>query len=299
MRRSSLWILTCLAALCCFGQGNENVTVENVGTLQVLVVNGFPAGSLGAEIQSEYLALATNSGVVNTYTPSPSNLPSKTSLWTWPIDLTCVGVGSWGFQTVLISSNLLLANNHYDFCGQTFNSNAFVIFTETNGTITHTNYVQSVFCHGPGGGNNDPMEIVLLQSNVDAHIKPAWVFPENVTNYFVNHAFGGAGIGVIFPHKNTGTVDQRITTGVSPYDNITLGTHTYDSLPFPGSDPTGGDSGTPFLTVLSNKPVLLFALTSPIGNGNWISSAQAWFWMMTNGTSNSLNQINISAFPTY
>lgn len=287
-------IVLSLIILCSFSSLAQPVAaVANVSQIVMIPpTNGFYMGSLGYECSKEYFALAANTNNTASYTPSTTTLGSNTLVWTYPMDLSCIGYGTWGGQTVLVGSNLCVGNAHLDTnsggCGVIYNPSGSVSFTGTNG-VSHAYQIATVICGGP-----DDVELFTLVSAVDIGINPAWVFPASVTNNFIGHTV--TNLPIIYPHQNTTHLDARI---ISDFNGLQMDTGIFTGQFFAGIQPTSGDSGSPLFTVVNGKTILLLTLHLANGQGDFVSSQPVWNFMNSNNVISELKQIDLSGFNTY
>ena len=100
--------------------GNYSVSVSNASgsvtssnailTVLTLTINPYAVGTLGYDLfEGTYEKAGMTNSRTASYNPNASNLGTNTAVWTWPINLSCVGYCSDGFQSVLITSNELLS----------------------------------------------------------------------------------------------------------------------------------------------------------------------------------------------
>jgi hypothetical protein len=281
MRRST-FILTLFFALTASAQ---QLTVGNlkVGTL-IQLPPGW--GTLGYAINTNVAALAANT---NTGSYSTLTLATNSGVWTWPVNLSCVGRGSDGFQHVLLTPNVVLVNDHYGpAVGQT------VTFTGTDG-IQYTQAISNLFY------SIGDLVLAQMSNSYPASVVPPWIFPPNYTNYLAGHT--PVGLNGFYPHSNTAQLEQCNVNNwfhnfVTPWWlTYAMGFNANDH--HPGTYPTAGDSCGPFFMVLNNRPIVLFATTSTSAEGCGVSDPP-YFSFITNslGGTNGLKILNLSNYPT-
>ena len=265
------------------------LTSSNVN-LSVLTVpiNPYPLGSLGYDLfEGTYEKAGLTNSRTASYNPNASNLGTNTAVWTWPINLSCVGYSSSGYQSVLIASNKLLTCAHYGGeAGQT------VIFHDTNGVpwvAVVTNTIHPIA----------DLVIAQLSNAAPASIVIPYVLPPNYTNYLAGRRL--LGMPAFWLHKNTGHIDYAPITDLGDYGWYGYGTwmrlnHTNSG--FSGSAATGGDSGAPAFLSWSNCPVLMFAASlSGDASGLFVSGSTNWNSLAALGLTNGLKVLNLSGYP--
>src|SRR5262249_8633213 len=112
MRWLSILLLSLVTA---FAQ-NAYVGTLRVGTLTLPCQNcppRYPQGTLGYELTTNISILTTNTAKAWVYFPDFSDLGYNTNVWTWPVNLSCVGYASDGYQSVLLTRNKLLSCRHF------------------------------------------------------------------------------------------------------------------------------------------------------------------------------------------
>ena len=278
--------------------GSYSVSVSNVGgavtssdailAVEVVPINPYPFGTLGYDLfEGTYEKAGQTNSRTASYNPNASNLGTNTAVWTWPINLSCVGYSSSGFQSVLIASNELLACGHYGGeAGQK------VTFHDTNGVpwvAVVTNTIHPI------------ADLVIAQlSNVaPASIVIPYVLPPDYTNYLVGHTL--LGMPAFWLHKNTGHIDYSPIADLGDYGWYGYGTWVrlnHANYGFSGSSATGGDSGGPAFLSWSNCPVLMFATTLP-GDacGLFVSGLTNWNSLAALGLTNGLKVLDLSGYP--
>lgn len=238
--------------------------------------------------------LAANSRRTWSFNPSAPGLGSNRRVWTWPVNLSCVGYASDGYQATLIASNKLLTCNHYG--GESGQS---VQFYDTNGVsfVGHVAKVLNVL---------GDMDIAILSNSAPASIVIPYVFPPD----YINHRSLPTLFLVpcVWLHKNTGQIQYEVVEGCG-YRSLTGGAANevldLDSPCVPwssfscGTGATGGDSGSPAFAVLdgSQTPILLFAATLPTPSGAFVSGEHDWAALAALGLTNGFNILNLSAYP--
>jgi hypothetical protein len=234
---------------------NAHVNILRVGMVVAPCQNcppTYPTGTLGYELTTNISTLATNLTRTWSYDPNISELGSDQSVWTWPVNLSCVGYSSDLYQCVLLTPNELLTCAHMggEF-GQT------VTFHDTNGTAwvgVVTNVV----------GIIGDMVVARLSNSAPATIVIPWVLPPNYTNYFSSHSI--LGIPAFWCHKNAGQLEYAPIVECVDKTGIFGGFGTWLRIEHngygsfgSGTAGTGGDSASPAFLMYKNEPVLLFA----------------------------------------
>jgi hypothetical protein len=264
---------------------NATVTVLTVLTGPV---NPYAPGTLGYDLFQGTYALASSTNKTAFYDPNTSSLGTNSAVWTWPINLSCVGYASDGYQSVLITSNELLVCAHYGGeAGQT------VTFHDTNGVAwvaVVTNVVNVIA----------DMDIAQLSNAAPASIVIPCVLPPDYTNYIAGYSL--VGMPAFWLHKNSAHIDYAPVAEVVDGDYYGYGTwmdllhNDYGS--YSGMTATGGDSGSPGFISLSNNPILLFATTlTPDAAGLFVSGETNWNALAALGLTNGMNILDLSGYP--
>jgi len=255
-------------------------------------VSSYAPGTLSNDLFTNVTALATNISRTWSYNPNSPNLGTNQSVWTWPVNLSCLGYASDGFQSVLIARNELLVCGHYG--GE---SGKTVLFFDTNG-VSWTAVVTNVL------GIIADMEIAQLSNSAPAAIVIPYVLPPNYTNYLAGHSIVGLpcfwcqkNSGILQYSKISSLVDNSTSYGYGTWMTVFhAGTGPFGN----GSGATGGDSGSPaFMIWTNNVPILLFATTFGMGgaDGMFISGQTNWSSLASSpvGT-NGLNILSLSGY---
>ena len=233
---------------------SQAMTVTNMTVTSVTT-----AASLASTLTSTITTLnaKTNSGAYSTLT-----VATNTQVWTWPVNLSCVGVcQNGGYQSVLIGRNAVLSNNHFGGVGTSF-------------TMTDTNGVQFTIPVSATYGTND-LQIAILVSNAPASVLIPGILPSNYTNFLFGHT-NLIRKYAFWLHKNSSAIELVTVGNQYPASNdATYGT----TMSFAttggihgGSYPSGGDSGSPVFFVIGNTPVLAYTMTTAGGAGCFVSS---------------------------
>jgi hypothetical protein len=232
------------------------------------------------------------------YWPSDTSLGTNRRVWTWPVNLSCVGMASDGYQSVLIAPDKLLTCGHY--MGEQGKS---VQFHDTNG-IPWTGYVSKVV------NVVGDMCISFLRSPAPPSILIPSIFPPDATNYLPNHSF--LRLPAFWLHKN-GT--DGVSGGTIQYDPVlqfgeanafgAIGTwmrvrHNGFGPFGNGTSATGGDSGGPAFMMFSNTPVLLFAATtSGDAAGMFVSGSRNFTALAAGGYTNGMDILDLRNFKKF
>ena len=253
-----------------------------------LTIQNVTAQSLTNDLSANINALASNTNATWSYNPYLPNLGTNTAVWTWPVNLSCVGIGSSGFQAVLLTSHELLSCNHIGGLGG--NS---IVFYDTNG-VPWTAWVSNVV------NVTSDLDISQLSNSAPASIVIPYVFPPDYTNYLPSHSIKG--LPAFWLHKNTAHIeyapvsDSFVNNGtewVSVYHN---GYGAFGN----GSSGTSGDSGSPAFLIWKDAPVLLFAATyANDAEGMFISGASNWTAVVKSIGTNGFNVLDLSHYPVF
>ena len=271
-----------------FSDGGTDLSADAILTVLTVPVNPYALGTLGYDLfEGTYEKAGRTNSRTASYSPNLSNLGTNTAVWTWPINLSCVGYASDGYQSVLIASNELLACGHYGGeSGQT------VTFHDTNGVpwvAIVTNTIKPIA----------DLVIAQLSNTAPAAIVLPCVLPPVYTNYLAGHTL--LGMPAFWLHKNTGHIDYAPIAGLGDYDWYGYGTWVkldHGNYGFGGSSATGGDSGSPGFLCWSNCPVLMFATTlSGDACGLLVSGATNWNSLAALGLTNGMKVLDVSGYP--
>ena len=232
------------------------------------------------------------------YDAGAVGLGTNTLVWTWPINLSCVGIASDGYQAVLVSPDKLLTCAHYGGeKGQT------VRFQDTNGVpwVAHVARVVNV---------SGDLCLSILSNSAPPSIELPALFPPEAPEYLPGHDW--TGLPAFWLHRNG---IHGLPGGTIQYDPVSryikargeggLGAWMqvrHDGWgPFGnGSSATGGDSGSPAFMDFSNTPVVLFAATAPgDATGEFISDSGVFSAMVNDGLTNGMKFLDLHAFHRY
>jgi len=249
-----------------------------------LTLQTVTAQSLTNDLSTNINALALSTNATWSYNPYLPNLGTNAAVWTWPVNLSCVGMASSGFQAVLLTRNEILTCNHIGGLGG--NS---IVFCDTNG-VQWTAWVSNVV------NVTSDMDISQLSNSAPASIVIPYVLPPNYTNYLPSH--GIQGLPAFWLHKNTSQIEYATITvsfedlgewvsifhnGYGPFGN--------------GNSATSGDSGSPAFLIWKNSPVLLFAATyGSDAEGMFISGTNNWNAILNSIGTNGLNVLNLGVY---
>jgi len=228
----------------------------------------------------------TNSRTAS-YSPNASNLGTNSAVWTWPVNLSCVGYSSDGYGSVLITRNELLVCGHDGGeLGQT------VTFHDTNGVpwvAVVTNTIHPIA----------DLVIAQLSNAAPTSIFIPYVLPPDYTNYLPGHTL--LGMPAFWLHKNPGHIDYAPIADIGDYGWYGYGTWVklfHANYGFGGSAATGGDSGCPGFLSWSNCPVLMFATTiSGDAGGLFVSGMTNWNSLAALGLTNGMKVLDLSSYP--
>jgi hypothetical protein len=250
-------------------------------------INPYTPGSLGYDLFAGTYALANSTNRTASYIPNAASLGTNSAVWTWPVNLSCVGYASDGYQSVLIAPDKLLTCAHFGGeAGQT------VTFHDTNG-ILWTAVVTNTL--------NPIADIVIarLKEPAPPSILIPYVLPADYTNYVEGHTL--LGMPAFWLHKNSSHIDYDWVVYLDDYNWYGYGTwmgldHASD---WPsGTAATGGDSGSPAFLSWSNHPVLLYATTlTPDSAGLFVSGLTNWNSLAQLGSTNGMKILDISGYP--
>lgn len=255
--------------------------------------------SLSDALAASILQLATNTSKSWSYNPNNTDLGTNSGVWTWPVNLSCVGYGLVsGYPQVLIAPNEVLHVHHQE------TTNDLIQFKDTNGIPWIGVVTQAVEAISD-------LDIYFLSNSAPNSIVIPWVLPSNYTNYLRSHSL--VGTSCFWCHKNTQQLE--FDTIYSVYDDFASslsweldgGFGTWMTIAHNGFGPFGnglsassGDSGSPAFCVLSNTPVLLFATTFPgDASGQFVSGDTNWSALASQGLTNGMRILNLSGFKKY
>ena len=250
-------------------------------------VNPYARGTLGYDLFAGTHSLAGATNRTASYDINAADLGTNTLVWTWPVNLSCVGHASDGYQSVLIAPDKLLSCGHFGGeSGQT------VTFHDTNGiawTGVVTNTTTAIA----------DMVIAHLSNTAPASIVIPYVLPPDYTNYIAGHSL--LWMPAFWLHKNTGHIDYAPVVYLDDSDLYGYGTWmglVHSSYGPGGSAATGGDSGSPAFLSWSNHPVLAFATTlTPDAAGLFVSGQTNWNSLAALGLTNGMNVMDLSGYP--
>jgi hypothetical protein len=266
---------------------NASLTVLTVLTGPI---NPYPPGTLGYDLFQSTFTLASSTNRTASYYPPISNLGTNSAVWTWPVNLSCVGKTSDGYQSVLIASNELLTCAHDDGeAGQT------VTFHDTNG-VSWVGVVTNVI------NVLSDLDISQLSNSAPASIVIPYVLPPDYALHIAGNSL--LGMPAFWLHQGTGSIDYAPVAWVGIADLFGGQSGTWMQLihngygAYSGTSAVPGDSGDPGFMSLSNNPVLLFALDLyPDSGGMFVSGPLNWYWLANLGLTNGLNILDLSGYP--
>lgn len=252
-----------------------------------LVLQHAPAQLLTNDLSTNINTLASNSNATWSYNPYLPNLGTNTVVWTWPVNLSCVGIASSGFQAVLMTRNEILTCEHLNgLAGQS------VIFYDTNGVewtawVSNVVYVLQDMC------------IAQLSNAAPGSIIIPYVLPPNYTNYIQSGNL--TGVPAFWLHKNTEQIEYAPVSVYAPGDGELIYVEHNGYGPFGnGSYATSGDSGSPAFLIWKNSPILLFATTYPTDAGGWfVSGPNNWAALVAAVGTNGLNILNLGGYRNF
>ncbi|MGC9942197.1 MAG: hypothetical protein ABSE48_10200 [Verrucomicrobiota bacterium] len=271
----------------------EGATDSSNATLTVLSmlkgpVNPYPPGTFGYDLFQSTCALASSTNKTASYAPNDADLGTNSAVWTWPVNLSCVGYASDGYQSVLIASNLLLVCAHYGGeAGQT------VTFHDTNGVawVGLVTNVANVIAD---------LDIAELSNAAPASIVIPYVLPPDYASYIAGQSL--VGMPAFWLHKNTGHIDYAPVVAVADADWYGFGSwlallHDDYGL-FSGTSASGGDSGSPAFMSWKNRPILLYATTlNSDSAGMFVSGPSNWGALAALGLTSGMNILDLSSYP--
>ncbi len=290
MTKTPSIILICL----CAALARADVLL-NVGTVHNLVI----APTLSDVLSSNLFSLANNTNATWDFTSY--NFGTNSALWTWPINLSCVGRiqnPSGNYCATLISENEAVYAGHV--CG--YNPSAFngyaVAFMDTNGNQFTAFVSNSVAVY-------EDMYVAIFSNSLPATISVPMILPTNYPAYFSNHNL--VGLPAIWPRNDSGTMQlmgvftspQGSEYGTSIGSQMGIYGWTPQSLNSPWSQgymPQGGDSSGPTFLVFGNQPVFLFALHTGSSTGPSPSDPVYWSALSAAGLASGLQMLNLSGF---
>ncbi len=251
-------------------------------------INPFVPGTLGYDLFEGTYVLASSTNKTGSFAPNQASLGTDTAVWTWPINLSCVGYSSDKYESVLIASDKLLTCGHYGGeRGQT------VTFHDTNGMVwvgVVTNVINVIA----------DMDIAELSNAAPPSIVIPYVLPPNYTNYIPGNSL--LGMPAFWLHKNAAHIDYAPVNAIEDIDWYGYGTwmrllhNGYGS--YSGTAATGGDSGSPAFLSLSNNPILLYATTlSGDTTGMFVSGQTNWDSLAARGLTNGMKILDLTGYP--
>jgi hypothetical protein len=213
---------------------NQAGSVTNDAMLTVLTIltgaiNPYASGTLGYDLFQGTYALASAPNKTASYDPTLPNLGTNAAVWTWPVNLSCVGYASDNFQSVLIAPDKLLSCAH--FGGESGQS---VTFYDTNGVPwvgVVTNVINVIA----------DLDIAELSNAAPPTIVMPYVLPPGFENYLAGHTL--LGLPAFWAHRNTGHIDYAPVAEVADANWYGYGTwvllynngYGYGGTPFTGS----------------------------------------------------------------
>jgi hypothetical protein len=284
---SELYYLSVLVTNSAGSTNSSNVTFTVLTSIKGSV-NPYAPGTLGYDLFQGTYAMASSTNKTASYNPNSANLGTNSAVWPWPVNLSCVGYASDGYQAVLIASNMLLVCNHYG--GE---ARQTVIFHDTDGVAwvgVVTNVINVI----------GDMDIAELSNAAPASIVIPYVLPPDYTNYIAGHSLFG--MPAFWLHKNTAHIDYAPVIEVADTNLYGYGTwmallHDGYGL-YSGTTATGGDSGSPAFMSWSNNPVLLFATTlTGDSAGMFVSGPTNWNSLTALGLTNGMKILDLSRYP--
>lgn len=268
----------------------EGALAQSVSNL--VTTNIFFAPHVNWEMATEQIGRAvTNASATCTYNPNAANLGTNSAVWTWPINLSCLGIGDDGYQFTLMSSNKVLLSS--DFVPT---AGINILWNDTNGVPFAAQITNVIAVTGN-------MEVGILNSNAPATIVlprlliwPFWTnWIQNVAGY---PKLGG--LPVFWPHKNAGQIENATLTFNSSGDDV--GINLTSGLKCSGSFPTGGDSNSPVFAALAMQPILLYVMSHGIttGSGTFFGSSNCiTAYLNTVGSTADLTVPNYNSYPLW
>ena len=256
------------------------------------VGNSAPQPQLAQVLSLNIRQLAVKPGKTWNYVPGATGLGTNTSVWTWPVNLSCVGQASDAYQATLIAPDKLLTCAHYGAeAGKT------VQFHDTNGVAWTGQVAKVVNVVGD-------LCISYLSNAAPASIVIPAILPPDATNYLPGHSL--VGLPAFWLHRNLGTIQYDPVTAVAEVNSIG-GFGAWMQVRHDGFGPygngtsaTGGDSGSPAFMMFSNTPVLLFAATAPgDAAGLFVSGPTNFTALAAGGYTNGMNILDLRGFQKY
>jgi hypothetical protein len=271
----------------------SGVVTSSVAGLTVLTlltgpINPYASGTLGYDLFQGTYTLAGSTNKTGSYTANMPNLGTNAAVWTWPINLSCVGISAEGYQAVLITRNTLLTCAHFGgLAGQT------VTFYDTNGVEWVAVVTNTI-------GVIADMVIAQSSNSAPASIVIPFVLPPDYTNYIAGQSL--LGMPAFWLHKNSSHIDYAPVYVVADTNWYGYGTWmqlVHDGHGFyTGTAASGGDSGSPAFFSLSNNPVLAFATTlTPDAAGMFVSGQTNWDSLVALGLTNGMKILDLSGYP--
>ena len=271
---------------------NAAGSVTNDANLTVLTVltgpvNPYAPGTLGYDLFQGTYALAGTPNKTADYNPLIPNLGTNSAVWTWPVNLSCVGYGSDNYQSVLIAPDKLLGCAHNNA-----EDGRAVTFYDTNGVPwvgLVTNIINVIA----------DLDIAQLSNTAPATIVIPYVLPPDFGNYIAGHTL--LGMPAFWAHRNASHLDYAPIAYMADVDLFGYGTWVQlfnNGYGYGGTPASAGDSGSPAFLSWRNNPVLLFATSlTPDAAGLIPSGSTNWTALAALGLTNGMNILDISAYP--
>lgn len=249
-----------------------------------LTLQGVAAQSLTNDLSSNINTLALNTNATWSYNPYLPNLGTNAGVWTWPVNLSCVGIAASGFQAVLITKNEILSCVHFGG-----DSGQSITFYDTNG-VEWTAWVSNVV------NTIGDMDVAQLSNSAPDTIVIPYVLPPGFTNYVPSHTV--LGLPAFWLHKNTSQIEYAPIDVYAEEGQEFVYVQHNGFGPFGhGSSATSGDSGSPAFMIWKNSPVLLFASTWPgDAGGLFVSGPNNWTAILNSVGTNGFNVLNLSGY---
>ena len=255
--------------------------------VSILTLQNATAQLLINDLSININTLASNTNATWSYNPYLPNLGTNTAVWTWPVNLSCVGIAASGFQAVLITKNEILTCAH--FGGDAGQS---ITFYDTNG-IVWTAWVSNVV------NVIQDMDIAQLSNSAPDSIVIPYVLPPNFTNYLQNNNI--IGVPAFWLHKNTSRIEYAPVSVYDPVNGEIMYVQHNGYGPFGnGSYASSGDSGSPAFLIWKNYPVLLFATTYPGDAGGWfVSGPSHWAALSNSVGTNGFHVLDLGGYQSF
>ncbi len=263
----------------------------------------YASNDLASSIAGTIIPLAFHTNQVMAYNPSMCDLSTNQSVWTWPMNLTCLGIGTnsgGNYQATLVASNLIATQVHVGgMLGIT------LMFRDTNGVAYYSTVTNAI-------GISGDADIGQLNTPLPPSVVPASMLPPNWTNNISGHATYP--IIAFWPHKNDAKVEleasvfgyqANLCNEISVYSNSVTMCSPFGRT---GGYATSGDSSSPNFIAIGNTTILFSSNQSihsgyqtnfEFNTGPLWSDGNVVAGLVANGLTNGMHFVDLSGYTTY